>query len=367
METLAAIIGRRARRLVGCAEREDMQVTKSRFIPRRANGIILLIGAVATAGALGACQAAPDDGSEEHGAYGRIELALLGTAPSGTVYRLVTKFAIQGPLSATLDGSGDTASVSMEVPVGQYEVSLVDGWMLERGSPGGDFEEVEAQLLSANPRIVQVEGQSTSQVRFEFLVQDVPVSFGVGTLDIAFDVHESPSSFVVGEGGYVFSGPWRGYAFTDSDEATSTPADFDDHPAGAPLCIAGSVAYGSDFSGFALLGFALDQQRAPDTEPGAVLPTGSGIAYDITANVTSPLHLLILGPNGTTDPDDRWCATITAGSGVVPWSSFNTTCWDPAEGAWYSGEPLVEATVLVPAGITAVPFDFCLNSLGPAD
>src|SRR5690606_10227715 len=79
-----------------------------------------------------------------------------------------------------------------------------------------------------------------------------------------------------------------------------------------------------------------------------------------------PLRIQVQGPTGSTNANDRWCANIVGGGGFIPWSEFNTQCWDDS-GEWYDGEPLEAAVILVPGDATAaVPYDFCLESLAEA-
>ena len=76
-----------------------------------------------------------------------------------------------------------------------------------------------------------------------------------------------------------------------------------------------------------------------------------------------------------TDPaaaEHRWCTNLTADTSgnikqVVPWASFNTTCWEAETGTAYAKQPLARAIAYVPdpgEGLSA-QFDFCLNDIGP--
>ena len=59
----------------------------------------------------------------------------------------------------------------------------------------------------------------------------------------------------------------------------------------------------------------------------------------------SALRLQIQGPDGATSATDRWCAPIKGSGGFIPWSSFNTKCWD-GTGTAYSGQPIVSASTI---------------------
>jgi hypothetical protein len=83
-----------------------------------------------------------------------------------------------------------------------------------------------------------------------------------------------------------------------------------------------------------------------------------GISYAVT-NVPSQGARL-----GITNSGVSYCAPITATSGTVPWSSFNTACWD-GSGTSLAGPPQaavdIEFQVVPNAGTTA--FDFCVTSV----
>jgi hypothetical protein len=50
-----------------------------------------------------------------------------------------------------------------------------------------------------------------------------------------------------------------------------------------------------------------------------------------------------------------WCYTVTGTSPVtIPWSSFNTMCWDGTGGA-YAKQPISNIQLIVPGGQTATP------------
>lgn len=162
-------------------------------------------------------------------------------------------------------------------------------------------------------------------------------------------------------GGYVTSGAWHGYVWTAIGGAGSIlPGDFGDVTS-PPFCASGTVAIGT--TNVALLGLNLNQGTAADAPVGTVVPTLAGITVSVTNRTATPLRLQIQGPNGATDPNDRWCAAILSSGGFIPWSAFNTACWD-GSGSTYNHQPLVSATILVPGVDTgSVGFDFCLNNL----
>jgi hypothetical protein len=178
------------------------------------------------------------------------------------------------------------------------------------------------------------------------------------------------SSSATASGGYFMSGRWHGYAWTSTAGAGSTvmPMDFAMLAAGAPLCVSGSVAAVADYSGVAMLGVNLNQEQAGMMPPAmTVTPMGAGLVVNVMNKGNSPLRVQIQGANGAMDANDRWCAPLTGTGGLIPWTSFNTACWDNS-GTAYANQPIVAAMVVVPGGTSAaVPYDFCLVSLAEGD
>jgi len=94
-----------------------------------------------------------------------------------------------------------------------------------------------------------------------------------------------------------------------------------------------------------------------------VVPTSAGVTVDVTNTGGSQLRVQIAGPNGATDPNDRWCVLIAGTGGFIPWGSFNTACWG-GYGNSYNGEPITQIAILVPGSDSvAVPFNFCINCI----
>src|SRR5262249_12029096 len=140
-------------------------------------------------------------------------------------------------------------------------------------------------------------------------------------------------------GGYVVSGNWKGYAWTGATGMGSTimPMNFAGLAAGAPFCVMGSVA-ADPMYGVGMLGVNLNQAATMDAPLMTATPTGSGVMVDITNNMASTtLRIQIQTPDG--DADHRWCAPVSGKGGMMPWSAFNTKCWDNS-GTTYAGEPI---------------------------
>ena len=183
--------------------------------------------------------------------------------------------------------------------------------------------------------------------------------------------------------GYWTSGTWNGCVWTGIDTVagtttTNTPKDFTMGAANGAYCVSGSVH--ADYDSVALLGFNLAEPaagancayKAVDVAaagPPAVSLSGAGIAVNFTKKSAATLRIQIHGPNGASDPNDRWCYTITEPAGPIfaPWEDFNTECWEGGMGTapTVTGgmlmEPISAVVFLVPGAPAATPFDYCIN------
>jgi hypothetical protein len=168
------------------------------------------------------------------------------------------------------------------------------------------------------------------------------------------------------ESGYVIAGDWQGYSWlaTDPNGSFVEPSDFDTF-SGTALCVAGIVQPSSDWEAWVILGVEVNEPE-DGLESNTIIPTADGLLIDVDNVGGSPLRVQIQGPDGATDPNDRWCAVLPS-SGFLPWTEFNTECWSN-EGAFYAGEPLQAVGILVPGSdVDQVPFAFCLKDFGEAD
>jgi hypothetical protein len=155
------------------------------------------------------------------------------------------------------------------------------------------------------------------------------------------------------------------------------PRDFTMTPTTNGYCVSGTVH--GDYDSVALLGFNLNETATgaatqcnynPASSmamgPPGVTLTGSGIAVNFTKTVASVLRIQIQGPNGATNANDRWCATITdaAGPVFVPYTAFNTECWEGGMGTAYNpaSSPISAISFLVP-GTMGTPrmFNYCIT------
>ncbi|MBN2193279.1 MAG: hypothetical protein JW751_10725 [Polyangiaceae bacterium] len=181
-------------------------------------------------------------------------------------------------------------------------------------------------------------------------------------------------------GGYHVHGEWKGNVWTAVDQAkvaTISPANFSNLATDGPYCATGTAPVTSDWSAVAMIGFNVNQAQTEDAPPGTWTPTNltsGGLVLNVTNSGTNTtFRAQIHGPNGDTVAEERWCANLTqfGQDVVIPWTSFNTDCWDNS-GKTYAGEPLEAALVLVPgmgtsdANPVARAFDFCVNDIGPS-
>jgi hypothetical protein len=169
-------------------------------------------------------------------------------------------------------------------------------------------------------------------------------------------------------GPYFVMGSWHGYFWlAQHGEGTSiTAANFDMEQFAAPICIRGVVAATADNTANALLGLNLNQNRSADMVVQTVAPTRDGIRVEIANSAGSVVLLQVQAPDGATNERARWCAEVSGSGGFVPWTAFNTACWD-GTGIPYQREPISGAMLLIPGTTSAqTTFDVCLVSLAEA-
>lgn len=136
---------------------------------------------------------------------------------------------------------------------------------------------------------------------------------------------------------------------------------------GAAFCAAGATVATSPTTSSttwgAGVGVNLSQTQGSGTSPAMYTATGkSGIQYAVSGLPAAPLGLrLLIGNQGGTD----YGATLTAMSGMVPWSAFSTTPWQPDAGTSLTGPPAAQHIEFqVVSASTAGTFNFCVTMLG---
>jgi hypothetical protein len=177
--------------------------------------IVFMLGfRAALAGALGfplllACGAgspstAAGSGEPTSGgaAFGTLAMPL-ATIVNGIRYRLTTdRFSLSGPIEQDLQHNGDGSIVVAALPEGDYEVTLHDGWVLERQAETG-FEAVVAELVSPNPRAVHIDSEQTTTVAWLFQTDGTPLSLeqppGLFQGNLAVADSTNPATVIFGD------------------------------------------------------------------------------------------------------------------------------------------------------------------------
>jgi hypothetical protein len=62
-----------------------------------------------------------------------------------------------------------------------------------------------------------------------------------------------------------------------------------------------------------------------------------------------------------------WCADVPPAGGVIPWSTFRTTCWNTTGTPYDPSTPIAQIAVQTynPSDTMPTAFDFCVLHLGP--
>lgn len=172
--------------------------------------------------------------------------------------------------------------------------------------------------------------------------------------------------------GYVVAGPWMGSGFTATDPGAAMIAPDCSGAAGcvpaftgSDFCMHGTVTGRPDYTGFAMLGWNVNQQATTgatmDVWP---VPASGGVA--ITVVNTPPSTALRVQVQGTNphDPLDRWCAPLVSGQ-QIKWTDLRTNCYvgGMPQNPLTAGTLIQQASVLVPGLQTTLPFDVCLVNI----
>lgn len=159
--------------------------------------LCLLLSCVTLAGAA-ACSSreAPraDDENLER-VTGSVQVPLV--TPLGDRYRLrgaVFEITRASRSVVTLDSESDPDATSLrtELDSGAYQITLLDGWSLDRlGDAGGP---VTAALLTPNPLAFEIENARVTDLAYSFTTPSGIVTFGSGDLSVSVDVASSAPS-----------------------------------------------------------------------------------------------------------------------------------------------------------------------------
>lgn len=147
----------------------------------------ILLSLVATAAFATGCATAQDAPET-----GDLIVSLTQPGPHGEIYHLANAtfdiVSIDNGATTTVDGSGFDAQLNVSVAPGLVNVSLRDGWSLEKSVDGGvTFQPVSALLGSPNPNIVRVLANQLVFMEFAFVIRT-----SNGTLGITLGVVTNP-------------------------------------------------------------------------------------------------------------------------------------------------------------------------------
>ncbi len=185
-------------------------------------------------------------------------------------------------------------------------------------------------------------------------------------------------AFTLHEDGRVTSCGWQGWAFTSAGPnapgSTGTvseinPGDFADTPAGADLCVNGTVSAQPDGTGYALVGIGIQpesgQLQTDEAEGGLFVrvdnPGGAPLRVQIQDTAD--------GADDSNGDPHFWCAPVHGDGGFIPWQRFNSRCWYPSDGTSYAGQgPIVTlALAVMGEGDRDISFDLCVDSLSDCE
>ena len=186
---------------------------------------------------------------------------------------------------------------------------------------------------------------------------------------------------------------WHGCSQTGIDIVAGTttsvkPQDFmTGHNPGDPYCVSGTVF--NDYNSVALLGFNITEAATSDGSqckynpanatkvgPPGIVPTGSGIAINFSTTSAIDLRIQVQGPNGSTDPTNRWCYDLLGvqSPAFAPYTKFNTRCWEVTAtsngtGTFYDPKTPIDAVWFLVPGTKAspTPYSFCINGFAPGN
>ena len=156
---------------------------------------VLRIALSFAACALTAAGCATASGSDTDGEVGTVVIPLQQAGADGALYHLSAQFQIDGPAGTqVVDATGGDPSVTLILPPGINNVTLLDGWTLERSSDGGEsFLPVSAVLGTPNPFAVRVLANFSDTLVFQFIVRQA-----TGSLTISFGVTLHPRELAGG-------------------------------------------------------------------------------------------------------------------------------------------------------------------------
>ena len=165
--------------------------------------------------------------------------------------------------------------------------------------------------------------------------------------------------------GIVTAGPWLGAGFTAAENGTVSPdcssmTSCTPPFTGANMCMTGTVKGMADYSGFAMLGWNVNQPEGMMPATWAIPETGGITVSVVSQPATTAMRVQLQG----VDPKDaagRWCAPIVPGKQIA-WTDFKTNCWTGGkpQTPLAAGTMIQQAAITVPGLTVDLPFNVCL-------
>ena len=158
------------------------------------------------------CATTPGGGAAAEGPTGELVISLTQPGPHGEIYHLANAFfeVVHTDDGATffVDGSGFGAQATVSLPPGIVDVTLLDGWSLEKSTDGGvTFQPVSALLGSPQTNALRILANQPAFVEFAFLIRQTS-----GTLAITLGIVAAPRELAGGVLVNSASGDLAGYA-----------------------------------------------------------------------------------------------------------------------------------------------------------
>ena len=128
------------------------------------------------------------------------------------------------------------------------------------------------------------------------------------------------------------------------------------------FCTSGTVGASPSYSAWANAGFTVNQASGTSGSTKSLPFVGSSITVSYSNKGGSTLELQLW------DGSNYWCAYLPPSAGpntvTIPFSKFNTACWDMSGTAFVSGTPIDMVQFLIPCSATTkTPFDYCFLGL----
>jgi hypothetical protein len=137
--------------------------------------------------ALVACQTLGSDQEEQSGT---LAAQLSSTTASGVTYRLRQGTLDVGGIQISSESYLDSGTATVNLDPGLYELNLLDGWYLER-LVSGQWETVDAELVSPNPRPFVIASGITTVLTLSFQVLGEIVTTGDGSAEVGIAVDDT--------------------------------------------------------------------------------------------------------------------------------------------------------------------------------